>query len=144
MLPDFNADGLLPPGVHDATLVEIGQRLCFTGRRVRIFAGLRLAYEDLSYAGCRGAYLNGSFVTSEPLPGDFDLCFDTAGVELGRLHPVLQMIRPPRTAQHIRYSGDILPNVTEASSGMPMVDYFQNDKIGGGRKGIIFIRLGTS
>jgi hypothetical protein len=39
------------------------------------------------------------------------------------------------------YRGDILPNVTESASGAPFVDFFQQNKITGGVKGIVAINL---
>jgi hypothetical protein len=116
-------------------------RFVWTGTRLRLIHGLNLALSDLSRAGCRRAYLDGSFVTAEAYPNDYDLCWDTDGVEFCQLHPVLKDTWPPRTAQKIRYLGDILPNIQERSVGKPLLDFFQNDKLTNKPKGIVAIDL---
>jgi Family of unknown function (DUF6932) len=140
VIPEF-ADGLLPPGIHRATWLEVTGRFVWTGTRLRLIQGLNLALSDLVLAGCRRAYLDGSFVTAEGYPNDYDLCWDTDGVDVSRLHPVLKDTQPPRTAQKIRYLGDILPNIRERSAGKPLLDFFQNDKLTNRPKGIVAIDL---
>ena len=47
-----------------------------TAHRAELLAGLLDALHDLQRAGCRLAYLDGSFVTDKDAPGDYDLCWD--------------------------------------------------------------------
>jgi hypothetical protein len=141
VLPDFDAAGVLPPGIHEATWDEIVGRFGHSEHRLDLLAGLRFALEDLRAAGCRWAYLDGSFVTDKDVPNDYDLCWEMAGVNDTLLTASLRDVRPPRAAQQARYRGDILPNVVEGSSGAPFVDFFQRDKATGGAKGIIAINL---
>ena len=76
-IPPFNSDGLLPPGIHDATLDEIRDRFgSFHGsdRRPNLFnslLGLIAAVKrtDLFVA----VVLDGSFVTAVAAPNDIDL-----------------------------------------------------------------------
>jgi len=143
-IPDFNDDGLLPPGVHRATRAEVEMRYGWCEHRRDLLAGLRLALGDLKRAGCGRVFLDGSFVTAKETPNDFDLVWDTAGVTVADLHPALRMLAPPRFGQQARYRGDILPNVQEASSGQPFIDFFQVDKNSMKPKGIIEIELGVS
>jgi hypothetical protein len=140
VIPEF-VDGLLPAGIHEASWREVTGRFVWTGTRLRLIQGVNLALSDLALAGCRRAYLDGSFVTEEPYPNDYDLCWDTDGVEVSRLHRVLRDTCPPRTAQKIRYLGDILPNIQERSVGKPILDFFQIDKITNKPKGIVVIDL---
>ncbi len=140
MLPPME-DGLLPPGIHLATWEQV--RLCFgfTAHRRSLLVGAYRAALDLRHAGCPRAWLDGGFVTAKEHPKDFDMTWDTAGVVGARLHPVLRDVEPPRHAQHVRYGGDILPNVVESNSGMPFIDFFQQDPITGKRRGIVEIDL---
>ena len=140
MLPEFDGR-LLPPGIHAASWLELSSRFVWTGTRLRLVQGLQLALSDLALAGCHRAYLDGSFVTNEDYPNDYDLCWETDGVDLARLHPVLRDTQPPRTAQKIRYLGDILPNIKERTIGKPLLDFFQNDKLTNKPKGIVAIDL---
>ncbi len=74
-IPALDANtGNLPPGVHSATWDEIVSRFGWNAERKRLLDGLRRAFESLHAAGCRRAYLDGSFVTEKDVPGDFDGC----------------------------------------------------------------------
>jgi hypothetical protein len=140
-MPDFDSDGALPPGIHPASWDEIVGRFGWSAYRTELLAGLLDALTALRAAGCRVAYLDGSFVTDKQVPGDYDLCWETAGVDLSKLDPVFFDLAPPRASQQARYRGDLLPNVLESRSGAPFLDFFQNNKVTGGRKGIVSINI---
>jgi hypothetical protein len=59
-------------------IVIIGKSLkCifgYTTKRAQMIWGMEDAMASLKAAGCRIFYINGSFVTSEPRPQDFDAC----------------------------------------------------------------------
>lgn len=141
MLPDFDADGALPLGIHVASWDEIVERFGWTDHRMDLLAGLADVLAALRVAGCRLAYLDGSFVTDKEVPGDYDLCWEMNGVDLQKLDPIVQDVAPPRAAQQARYRGDILPNVLEGSSRAPFLDFFQRNKVTGGSKGIVAINI---
>lgn len=74
-LPDFNATGDLPPGVHAAILADVLVRLG-SGLPERTAAGWRLAVIHrlaLSTGKVRRFVVFGSFVTAKPVPGDVDV-----------------------------------------------------------------------
>ena len=132
---------MLPPGIYPADWEEIVERFGWNERRRRLLKGLQQVLDDLRAAGCREVWLDGSFVTTKELPGDFDLTWNTDGVDVSSLHPALQELRHPRTAQKRRYGGDILPNVREAGSGMPFLDFFQQDTTTGEPRGVVAVGL---
>ncbi|HTV72713.1 MAG TPA: hypothetical protein VME66_03275 [Candidatus Acidoferrales bacterium] len=141
MIPEFTDDGLLPPGIHQATdWSEIADTFGGNTRRDALLAGLRLMLEDLRRAGCREVFLDGSFVTDKELPGDFDLTYEYDQIDYGVIHPALLDVTPPRIQQKARYGGEALPNVV-CETGQVFADFFQNDKASGGRKGIVSIDL---
>ena len=142
MLPAWDSDGLLPPGVHEATWEEIVARFGSSEHRKDLLAGLRDALDDLRSVGCVLVFLDGSFVTNKEVPGDYDLCWEMDGVDLAALPAAFWDLNPPRAMQQARYRGDLLPNVTEASGGKLFVEFFQQDKTTGGAKGIVSIDLG--
>ncbi len=73
MIPAFDPEtGALPPGDHRATLDEIRRRFGFTPRRRWLLKGLRLALEAFWAAGIEEIYIDGSFCTDKPDPGDID------------------------------------------------------------------------
>lgn len=73
MIPAFDpATGALPPGDHQATLEQIAKRFGFTPRRRWLLKGLRAAVEAFWAAGITDIYIDGSFCTEKPDPGDID------------------------------------------------------------------------
>jgi hypothetical protein len=89
MVPEFDEAGVLPAGIHDATWDELTTRFGTSPHRRQLLVGLKRALDSLRSAGCRRAYVNGSFVTAKDEPGDFDGCWDASGVDLDRLDPML-------------------------------------------------------
>ncbi len=103
--------------------------------------GLGSALDNLKLAGCRMAYVDGSFVTSKEYPNDFDGCWEETGVDPLALDPVLLDFDNDRAAQRIKYYGEFLPaSVVEASSGLSFLEFFQTAETGE-RKGIVAIDL---
>lgn len=142
MIPPFDERGNLPPGIHEADWDELETRFNGTARRVELLAGLREALIALRDAGCRTAYVDGSFVTAKEEPADFDGCWDAVGVDASLLDPVLLDFAHPRTAQKERFGGELFPAVAPADpkSGALFLDFFQRDR-DGKRKGIVRIDL---
>jgi hypothetical protein len=106
--------------------------------------GLLDALRSLKRAGCRTAYIDGSFVTAKGLPGDFDACWEIAGVDASRLGRELLDFRDGRAAQKARYGGELFLAETAAEpAGTTFIDYFQCDRDTGQPKGIIAIDLGV-
>lgn len=93
-------------------------------------------------AGCRTAYIDGSFVTAKEEPGDFDACWEAVGVDASLLDPALLDLAPPRTAQKERFGGELFPAsfVADPEAGARFLEFFQRDR-DGEPKGIIQIDL---
>ena len=73
MIPPFDPEtGALPPGDHRTTLEELRKGLGFTPRRRWLLKGLRSAVEAFWKAGIEEIYIDGSFCTEKPDPGDVD------------------------------------------------------------------------
>ena len=76
-IPPLNEHGLLPAGIHDASLDEVQQRFgVFQGgeQRPRLFARLAELAAAMQRSGLFQALLiDGSFVTATPHPNDIDL-----------------------------------------------------------------------
>ena len=143
VIPAFDTDGLLPQGVHWASWDELVDRFGSSPWRKRLLVGLRAALEDLRSAGCRVAYLNGSFVTSKNMPNDYDACWEESGVDPTALHPVLLTFDPGRATQKARYMGELFPaSVIADTDGLSFFEFFQTHRETGRPKGIIAIDLG--
>lgn len=142
MIPKLNADGLLPQGVHPATLEEVFECFGSNERRIHLLTGLTEALRLLRVAGCRRVYVNGSFVTSKELPNDIDVCWDIDGVDADVLDPVFFDFAGGRAAQKARFGAEFFPaQVPEGMTGRAFLEFFQVDKQTGEPKGIIEIEL---
>jgi hypothetical protein len=93
VLPALTADGLLPPGIHSATLAEVEELFVNNAphadhRRV-IFSGLDLYMRVLTSKVPSGTmWLDGGFVTHKAQPpSDVDLALLIDGTTLGALTP---------------------------------------------------------
>ncbi|MCC7368734.1 MAG: hypothetical protein IT306_09950 [Chloroflexi bacterium] len=147
MLPPFDAaTGNLPPGIHEATWDGLLARYGYTPHRLALLAGLKAALDSLRRAGCRRAYIDGSFVTAKEAPNDFDACWEMADVEfdsLDQLAPVLLDWRNRRAAQKATFGGELFIAESAADPrGTPYLDFFQRDRDTGDPKGIVAIDLG--
>ncbi len=142
MIPPYDENGNLPPGIHPASWQEIEAAFGDSPQRAALLAGLREALLCLRVAGCRTVYLDGSFVTAKEDPTDFDACWEAAGVDASLLDPILLDVAPPRTAQKQRFGGELFPAslVAEPKSGVYYLEFFQHDR-DGKPKGIVQIDL---
>lgn len=144
MIPPFEpSTGLLPAGMHEATWEEFVARFGWTPHRLSLLAGLKAALDALRLAGCRRAYVNGSFVTAKAAPGDFDGCWETDGVDPARLDPVLMTFDAHRRTQKAKYRGELFfADAPADPAGTKFIDFFQRDR-SGRLKGIVAFDLGT-
>jgi hypothetical protein len=132
---------VLPPGVHDATFGEVKRRFATNERRESLHEGLVRGCRSLRSAGCAVVYLDGSYVTEKPTPGDFDVCWDPKGVDPNKLDPVLLDFDDRRRNQKREYGGEFFPSSARADGSRTFVDFFRTDRDTGKEKGIIRIRL---
>ena len=142
MIPEFQADGNLPKGVHCATWEELVTRFGTTAWRKELLGGLRRVLESLRDAGCRTVYVDGSLVTERETPGDFDVCWDPTGVDPTLLDPVLGIFDPGRATQKAKFLGESFPSNAPANpEGDTFLELFQRDKDTDKPKGIIALNL---
>jgi hypothetical protein len=140
--PLVTRGGNLPPGVHEADWGEIAARFGQTAHRLRLLAGLKEALDALRRAGCRRAYIDGSFVTAKIVPGDFDGCWDADGVDPDQLDPVLLDFSNMRAAQKAKFGGEMFVSDAPADLlGTRFLEFFQRDTNTAQPKGIVAIDL---
>ncbi len=132
---------VLPPGLHWATLAEVEIVFAINPHRRKLFGGLQLAAMALKNAGCKYLYLDGSYVTAKPRPGDFDCCWSPEGVDPLLLDPVLLDFSNSRLNQKIKFFGELFPFHLEAAPGRVFLEFFQIEKHSGSQKGIVAIHL---
>lgn len=140
MLPPFDDAGNLPAGIYWPTWDEFAERFGTTQRRLDLIKGLREALLILQAAGCSLVYIDGSFVTIKEMPGDFDGCWDPAGVDVEKVAPVLLEFSKSRKAQKDRFGGELLTTEHLGIAGRTILEFFQEDRAGNA-KGIVAFRL---
>lgn len=98
--------------------------------------------DELRQAGCKTAYLDGSFVTLKEIPGDFDACWDVSDVDPDQIDPVFFQFENGRASQKARFGGELFPiQLPDDGTGTSFLEFFQIDKNTGDAKGIVAIDL---
>ena len=95
MLPEFNGEGDLPPGVHTANWEEFRSRFgAATSRRVWLFRRFQALLELAESTGkLRRTFVWGSFVTTKLNPKDLDiLLIMNEDFEVEQIAPPAQII----------------------------------------------------
>ena len=142
IVPAFQSSGTLPRGIHAATWREVETRFGFTPKRKRLLEGLRQALVLLKLAGCRRVYIDGSFVTTKPNPGDIDVCWAIEGVDPDTLDAVFLDFSRSRARQKARFRCECFPaDLPEGLTGKTFLEFFQVDKTIGLPKGIMRLNL---
>jgi hypothetical protein len=134
---------VLPSGVHQTTIAEIKNTFTYNPHRRMLFVGLVDAARALSLAGCKYLYIDGSYVTGKPKPGDFDGCWDPSGVNPSNLDPVLLDFDNGRKNQKLKFKGELFPFSSEAEPGRTFLEFFQKDRFTGSPKGILSVDLAS-
>ena len=144
MIPPLNGQGILPPGQHSCDWTELITRYSTRGRRQKLTTGLLTGLQMLKQAGCRTAYIDGSFVTAKLLPNDVDVAYEAGEVELLRLRqldPVFFDFGSQRFQQRKKYSAEFFLADTPCDPhGRTFLDFFQEDR-DGSPKGILVLDL---
>ena len=146
-IPPLDEDGFLPPGIHDCTLEEVGERFATLGgseRRVRLFAKLQEYVRDVRRTGMAVALvIDGSFVTDKPDPSDIDLV-----LLLRRDHDFTLDLRPfeyntlSRAGVRRIYRFDLFAFCEDTEACRRQTEFFQRVREDEERrKGILRVRL---
>lgn len=105
-LPRFTADGPLPPDDHQLTIAELRRSYLVTGEglgiltwdsawRAKLVDNLEVFVRQLWQVGVERIFVNGSFVTSKPDPGDIDAYFECVIGEYPVIFVRLMQFEPP-------------------------------------------------
>jgi hypothetical protein len=145
LLPSWTAEGTLPPGEHLAAWPECVTRFGWNPHRLRLLEGLLRALQNLRGAGCERVFLDGSFVTTKEVPGDYDGCWETRGVDPARLDPIfldIADIRAGRPQQKAKYRGELFAASWPADAKRRYRQFFQYDR-NDQPKGVVVIELNS-
>ena len=139
MPPRFDARGHQPPGIPPFGRSEFKAAFGYNDRRRAPVAGMRMAPLSLKRAGRPTAYIDGSFVSQKPDPGDYDGCWDRASVDGCPVDPALPDTSGKTCPQKWTYGGEmspVRPGADDSALGHSRCDR------DGGAKGIAMTCLG--
>ena len=134
MVPDL-IDGVLPEGVHDATMEEVEARFgAFrrTDRRVRLTERLRAFLAEAKAAGIAEAViLDGSYVSGRDEPDDIDLILVLRpGIDpASEFRPSQYNVLSRRVVKNL-YKFDLITASEEEPLYAKYVDFFSNVRRG--------------
>jgi len=142
---ELNEDGYLDEGEHPAGWELIATTFGTGERRRLLLEGLLMLLRDLRAAGVTEVWLDGSFVTDDPEPRDFDVCWSPIGVDKSRLPPEFgygqAAALDPELSNHdlrkLKYRGDVFVQLPPFAD---FVDVFRKDREGRPR-GIVKIDM---
>jgi len=138
MIPLFDSKGNLPAGIYLCTFAEVKKQFAYNQVRKRLFLQLLGAIDILRQARCSEIYLDGSFITIEQFPNDYDLCWEPIGIKPTiELKKLLSLDIDPRRE---KFGGDIFVRMPEPPYTVDPVQIWQFDK-DGEAKGILRILL---
>ena len=141
-IPDFTSDGVLPEGIHNATLDEIRERFCSFGdieKRMNLYKSLceyisEVKKHNVEYYIC----IDGSYVTDKESPGDLDVLIL---YDFEYYNKDWQELISDTTAS-IRFRGlQILPAFLESYGEDNLLEFAQRVKGKILRKGIVKVIL---
>ena len=143
-IPDFDIHGNLPPGEHLVSWTEFTTRYGYNARRAAILENIRAWLAHIQVAGCRTAWIDGSFVCEKAIPGDYDACWDVTGVDRSLIDPrLVGMTDLDFQATKAAYGGDIRPDLASPPASIQYyIKFFQRDRQNRS-KGIIRLNLRT-
>lgn len=76
-IPGFDSHGLLPSGVHQCTLTEIEQALCWNPHRQTLIQKFKICLsKEIRPLFPDPLYFDGSFITDKDLPDDIDVVLE--------------------------------------------------------------------
>ena len=145
MMLKYLPNGNLVPGIHEISWAEFVNEYGYTMERRDIIDGIALAIEHLSICGCDTIYIDGSFVTKERNPSDFDACWNNIdrSIDFQELYIKYRILSlGSKEEQQMKYKGDIRPAACPAEEwGRLYIHFFQADKHDNSPKGIIKLSI---
>jgi hypothetical protein len=144
VIPDLNQTGLLPPGIHQASVEELKARFAVFDRsdaRFRLFKRLEAFIEQARRSGIvKRLLVVGSFVTAKAEPNDFDCLLVFSSSIVGQeLAPVQYNLLSRRMARRL-YGGDVTPALEGSAALAEYLEFFQTSREGN-RMGIVEVPL---
>jgi len=134
MIPEFDSDGELPPGIYRATLGEIKSRLArvtTSERRITLFEVLeRFAGAARQSGIVVRLFIAGSFVSLKTDPGDLDLLvvYNLGVGEVDLAPGQYNVIHRARARRLFSHDLDIYPVREGSPAAREVLSFFQSNR----------------
>jgi hypothetical protein len=134
MIPELTEDGLLPAGIHQASLDELRARFAVfdrSDRRLQVFGEFERLFAEAQKSGIvRRVIVGGSLVTEKAEPHDFDCILVLDPGTVGRtLRPFEYNLVSRRTARRL-FGGDVMPALDGSVALQEYLKFFQTTRDG--------------
>ncbi|MCC6150108.1 MAG: hypothetical protein IT461_07655 [Planctomycetes bacterium] len=146
-IPELNAEGILPEGLHEATLEEIDEvfgRFQRTSQRMELTKQLKEYVGEVRSANvAKALIIDGSYVTAKEVPSDIDMILVLKDdVDLSKdVPPFIYNARSKRMVQKA-YDFDLFPAFEGDRSYEEFVKLFSKAKdLPGRTKGLLKLHL---
>jgi hypothetical protein len=132
VIPEFNDDGLLPPGIHSATMREFHERFAVfdrSDRRLQLCRKIESLWREAKGTPIvRKLLIAGSIVTSKPEPNDFDalIVLDPSIVGTS-LRPFEYNLVSRSMARRV-FGGDVVPVLDQSVAHGEYLEFFQKTR----------------
>lgn len=110
----FDLPARLEPGRYELTWNDFSGSFFNNEHRRHLGQGMLAAIKDLQNAGCKRVEVGGSFVSSKPLPKDFDLVFQKEGVDMSRVDSTISSRQ--YWMQQDKFGGELFADDTHFNS----------------------------
>ncbi len=145
MLPSFNDDGVLPPGVWPCEMAELAQRFAVfrrTDRRLQLYGKLEQLLQETRRTGVvTDVIVDGSFVTDKEAPNDIDLILGLdQAVEWDGLPFWIVNVLDDTKLKH-RYGFDVKVALIGSGKYLYWFEFFQKMRNTSAKKGVIRLLL---
>jgi len=146
-IPELNASGFLPTGLHDCTMPELKSRFGVfhsSDQRSALFLRLEEMVRAMQASGLFEALLvDGSFVTAKPAPNDIDLvAVLRPGHNFERDLPMSEYTLVSRALLRRRFGFDVIIAESESQLYNTYVEFFSRVREDpAARKGLLRVRL---
>ena len=143
IIPKFDADGLLPPGVHWANWDELTDRLGNNPWRQHLMTGLRAALENLKGCWMPDRLSQWELRDEQGLTKRLRRLLGRGWGRTGGSRPRSLDLRSRQGHAEGQVHGGLFPaSIIAGADGLSFLELFQTDKDTGRSKGIIAIDLG--
>lgn len=141
-LPALSNNGLMPPGIHEASWKEFSSRFGYNAARKEQLFNMELLLQEMrkQKAGDR-AFVGGSFVSNKEIPGDFDMTWRVSGERIGELQKSAPIL-VDRTLQKANLGGELMATYPN-SPGDGVLGFLQYNHRARSKVGVVEINVDT-